>query len=488
MGSNISIPAWLVFSWLLLVAGCIVGPQYQRPQTPAKTQAHYSNLPEGWSEANEPNAFFCWWRSFNDPLIDQLVQRALSANTDILAAVSRVEQASALFEQAQALGLPDVSYQAGRTRTRMSFVLPNITTPMGSFGGRLSTLSTTYSQQISINYLVDLFGRVRRSQRAAMAQVLASQQDAQAVAHAIVAQVVLTRIQIAVAQLMLQIADMNIESLNRSLELTEQRYNAGLASQMELTMARQALVASMASKSLLQQNLGLACNAMDVLCGQPPGQGLQLLGSTPQLPELGPVPTGVPAALLDRRPDVRASELRLSAATEQVGLSIAQLYPDLTLTATGGFMSDTFQDAANLDFAVYSGLIGLAAPIYKGGQLRAAVKAARAAAQEAAYTYAGTVLKAIREVEDALAKHHWLYAQIAQLEQRLALARKAEELARQRYNNGAESILPVFEAQRALHNAENELLVAKGQLWQARVELYLALGGDWALTEEVSDG
>jgi NodT family efflux transporter outer membrane factor (OMF) lipoprotein len=387
----------------------------------------------------------------------------------------------ALLAQAHGIRLPDVSYDASRTRNKMSFVLPNISTPMGDFGGRMTSLSTTYSQQISISYILDLFGRLKRSQRAAAKDLLATEADTQALVHAIVAQVILTRVQIAMQQRLLGIADATIASWQRSLEVTQQRYEGGLVSPLDVKMMKQSLEGAKAQRIAIEQTLALARNALDVLCGQKPGSGEDVTQGLPEMPPLTPIPADLPAALLDRRPDVQASELRLAAATERVGVSIAQMYPDLTLTGTAGFMSDEMKDVVNTDFSTYTAMMGLIAPIYKGGQLRAAVKAAKATTEEAAHTYAGTVLTALREVEDALVKHQMLLRQIEQLERRLQLAQESERMAQDRYIRGAEPILVLLETQRVSRLVENELALAQGQLWLTRIELHLALGGDWGI-------
>jgi NodT family efflux transporter outer membrane factor (OMF) lipoprotein len=470
---------WIVLACCVLVsAGCMVGPDYKRPKTAAEPNAHYQWLPAGWTEAREPDGPSPWWRSFNDPVTTELVDKALRNNTDLKAAVAGVERSVALLAQAHGVRLPDVSFDAGRSRNKMSFVLPDISTPMGDFGGRMTSLSTTYSQQITVSYILDLFGRLRRSERAAVRDLLATEADTQALAHAIVAQVVQSRVQIDMQQRLLGIADATITSWQRSLEVTQQRYEGGLVGPLDVRMMKQNLEAAKAQRIALEQTLALTHNALDVLCGQRPGRGgnLKVL---PDMPPLSPVPADLPAALLDRRPDVQASELRLAAATERIGVSIAQMYPDLTLTGSAGFMSDEMMDMVNTDFSTYTAVIGLMAPIYRGGQLRAGVRAAKATTEEAAQRYAGTVLTALREVEDALVKHQTLLRQIEQLDRRLQLAQESERMAQERYIRGAEPILVLLETQRMSRLAENELALAQGQLWLTRIQLHLALGGDW---------
>jgi multidrug efflux system outer membrane protein len=488
--------AWFLVCCILLVStGCMVGPTYKRPKTAAEPNEHNRWLPSAWPEANEPKGPSRWWQAFNDPVTDDLVSQALNNNTDLKAAVAGVERSTALLAQAHGIRLPDASYSAGRNESKSSFIMPGIDfvipkdgvpvltqdLPLRVPGGLTSSKSTLYSQQISISYIADLFGRLRRTERAAARDLLATQADAQALAHAIVAQVIQTRIQIATQQRLLHIADATIASWERSLEVTEQRYQGGLVSPLDVKLVRQNLEGARAQRIAIEQTLALTSNALDVLCGRRPGLTRQMAENLPATPALTPIPMGLPAALLDRRPDVQAAEFRLAAATERVGVSIAQMYPDLTLTGSAGIMSEKLQDITNSDFSVYTAAVGLTAPLFKGGQLRAGVRAAKAAAEEATQTYAGVVLKAFREVEDAMVKHQMLTAEIEQIERRLQLAQESERMAQERYKRGAEPILVVLETQRVLRMTENDLAVAQGQLWQARIELHLALGGDWGV-------
>jgi outer membrane protein TolC len=224
-------------------------------------------------------------------------------------------------------------------------------------------------------------------------------------------------------------------------------------------------------------------HGLDVLCGKAPETTEELAKTLPPLPELSPVPAGIPAALLDRRPDVRAVEMQLAAATERIGVSIAQMYPDLTLTATGGYAADHFRDLVRSDTEVYAFIVNAFMPLFKGGRLKAGVEAAEASAREAAAQYSGIVLNAMREVEDALAKQQKLSERIEQLTERVVQAQEAERLATQRYLEGVDKFLLVLETERRRRNAENELAIAHGNLWEARVQLFLALGGDWGIDQ-----
>jgi outer membrane protein TolC len=229
----------------------------------------------------------------------------------------------------------------------------------------------------------------------------------------------------------------------------------------------------------VELSLAMARSALDVLLGRQPGASENLPETLSDLPELGPIPVGVPAALLDRRPDVRAAEFSLWAANERVGASIAQLYPDLTLTGSYGSSSSEWRDLGDREFEIYSAITNLAAPIWKGGQIRAQIRAAKARYEELAAEYASTVLKAMQEVEDALTSEQLLQVQIEHRGLQFEESKAAEELSRRRYERGVESLLTVLESERNRRIAEETLTILKGRIWATRLNLHLALGGDW---------
>ena len=214
-----------------------------------------------------------------------------------------------------------------------------------------------------------------------------------------------------------------------------------------------------------------------------PGSSAQLPETLAELPKLEALNLGIPAALLDRRPDVIAAEYTLRSTNEQIGVSIAQLYPDLNLSLMGGRNADVWEDIWIDETEVYSAVFRLAQPIFRGGQLKAQVDASKARFEEAAANYAGTVLVAMKEVEDALVTEQKLQEQLVEVEIRLGEAVAAENLSRERYQRGVETILTVLETERRRRIAETELTVLKGQIWTTRVNLLLALGGDWSAKE-----
>jgi len=469
----------LLMAFFALLPSCTVGPDYSRPKTVVDDIDTYANTPEVVRQDVLVDDIDPWWTQFGDPITTELVRQALINNNSLKSAAANVLQSKALLDQSHGSRLPDVSVSGSRTKAKTS------SPPIMEGGRRIVSHSTAYAADASVSYIVDFFGKLKRTEQAAVADYLSAQATREALTHAVIAQVVKARVQIARSQRLLNIAQETTKNRQQALKIIERRYNSGLVSPLDVYIARENLAASRSLEPQLEQALILAKHSLDVLLGQRP-DGSDLLPETlPELPDLEPVPMGLPAALLDRRPDVRSSELDLAAATERIGVSIAALYPDLTLTASGGYRSERLSKLTIADADVYSVIMSLSAPIWKGGQLRAQVDYSKAAAQKATADYAETVLIALREVEDALVKQQKLQERYELLKKRLQEATKSEKLARQRYLGGAkgvggvESILLMLDTERSRRAAENLLVETASDLFNARVDLFLALGGDW---------
>jgi multidrug efflux system outer membrane protein len=481
---------WTAVGLLGLAAGCTVGPKYKRAETPADRVDRFANAPRRTPDADEIERPDRWWERFGDATTGDLVRKALEQNYDLQAGAARVLQAQAALEQARGQRLPAAAYNLTGDRSKRFFNFGSgdmeLPPPFDQLGSAFSPVTTTWSQSISVTYVMDLFGKLRHAQRAAWATLLASDTSQRAVTNSVIASVIEARVNIATLQRRLDIAQGNIKSWERTAEVTERRYNEGLIGPLAARLARTNLETARAQEPALRISLATAANALDVLLAQPPGASPSLPATLPDLPELEAVPVSVPAALLDRRPDVRSAEFQLMVANERVGISVAQLYPDLALTGSYGFSGTTWNDIwkANAQSEIYSTIMSFSAPIFQGGQLRAQVRAAKARFTELASVYAGTVLTAMREVEDALISERLLQEQLEHATLRVREAQAGEELARQRYEQGIENILTLLESQRERRLAEDMLAILKGQIWIARVRLHLALGGDWGRLEK----
>lgn len=466
--------AVLVAAATALLGACTLGPEPGRPVTAADGApafVHERGLvvdPAGVDL--QP-----WWRSFGDPATVELVERALADNTDLRAAAARVLEAEAALRRAGGARWPQLDLGASGSRVKSSFVLPEI--------GRVSVYSTTYAADLGASYVLDLFGKLKRTEQSAWASLLAEQAGAEAVLHAVVAQVVRARVGVATLDESLAIARDIRSSWERTLATTERRYRSGLVTAVDLYLARENLSSAEAAEVELAASRHQALHALDVLVGRRPGTGGKPPDTLDELPDLAPVPAGLPAELLDRRPDLRRAEAALAAATYGVGAALADLYPSLTLTGSIGPTSDTLSDLTRSEAVVYNAVASLVAPLFTGGQRRAAVAASRARAEQAAAAYAGAVLTALREVEDALVASSSAAERLGHARRRVEEARAADRLARDRYQRGVDPLLRVLETERRVRAAENALLTTTSELWNARIDLFLALGGDWNAAE-----
>ena len=453
---------------VLGVTGCTMGPEPERPVTAADVGESYVHA--GEDPAVELPEVSPWWKSFGDETTVELVELALEKNLDLRVAAARVLEAEAALKKAGGGRLPQVGYGVGASKQRNSFVLPEI--------GRRTIDATTYSYDFSVSWQADLFGRLKRTQQSQWALLLAEEASREAVVHAVVASVVRARVLVATAEWALDINRDITRSWEATTRTVDRRYRAGVAGAVELHLARENLASARASEAVIEGSLEQARLALDVLVGRRPGTAEMLPDTLPELPSLDPVPLGLPAALLDRRPDLRRAEMQLEAATYGVGAAVANLYPDLSLTGSVGENGDRINDLDLSNF-VYNIVANLTGPIFTGGQRRADVDAARARAEQAAASYAGAVLEALREVEEALVVSQATLASYDLTTERVAEARAADRLAKERYQRGVESLLTVLETERRLRLAEQAIIANTGNVWNSRIDLFLALGGDW---------
>ncbi|KPK37421.1 MAG: hypothetical protein AMJ65_14590 [Phycisphaerae bacterium SG8_4] len=469
----ISICLLICASGAVLVTGCMVGPKYERPETAADINDGYFNAGEHITDVNDFGDAGLWWERFGDPITAELVRQMLESNYDLKASAARVLQARAVLSQVHSGLRPELNYALNADRTKFSFSFGPLS------GGRFSFVNQNWSQGISVAYIVDLWGRLKHGEQSALARWLAAGANQQALTNSMIATVIEARINIATLQKRLEIALANTKSRRETLRIVERRYNEGLVGPVDVRLARENLEASLAQEPAVELSLIKAHHALDVVLGRRPGSSQQLSGALDALPDLEPVRIGLPAALLDRRPDVRAAELMVCAANEDVGVSIAQLYPDLTLMANYGTTADRWRDIWERFSETWTAALGVSQPIFAGGRLSAQVREAKARHSELAANYANTVLMAMMEVEDALVSEQMLQKELEHTELRFEQATAAESLSQERYQRGVDSILTVLETERRRRIAEELLVILKAQIWTTRVNLHLALGGDW---------
>lgn len=423
-------------------------------------------MPASWSQAGTGTTKMArsWWESFGDPELNRLMAIALDENMDIRAALHRVEQSRAGMKIAGASLLPaaSASADAGRTRTDPA-------------SGRTTTRNSI-GAGIGINYELDLFGANRANVEGAEARYAGSQYDRDAVALVVMGDVAGTYFNLLNARQRLSIADTNLKNAREVLNIIQARYDAGTVSALDLAQQQASLAASEAARATTLQNVSIAENALAVLLGQVP-QTLAVPGDSLTAITVPAVDPGQPSSLLERRPDIRKSEMELYAANADIGVARAAYFPTITIGLNGSIASTGFGDPASTVLGLAS---ALTAPIFQGGRIEGGVEQATARQKELIENYRKTVLVSLREVEDALTAEKTAERREKLLEQAVAESRKAYSYARQQYDAGIIDFQALLETQNTLLSSEDSYAQARNDRLQAAIDLFKALGGGWS--------
>ncbi|MBN2430625.1 MAG: efflux transporter outer membrane subunit [Acidobacteria bacterium] len=427
-------------------------------------------LPESFSRATASSDLVDrWWESFEQPALTGLIQNTLSDNLDLRAAWRRLDQFSALAVQAGARRYPELSGEASTSRTRSSFYA-------GEELGERSFATNQFPLNLSASYEVDLWGRVASLEEAAGFDLLVSRQDLEAMAISMAAQVAETWFSAVEQETQLKLVADQLAVGQTYLELVELRFGQGLASAVDVYQQRLQVASTRAQIAPTRSQRQVLENQLAVLQGKMPGTAwLDIPAVLPELPELPPA--GMPADLLNKRPDVRAAYLRIMAADRRLGAAVADRYPALRLTARTGFQGRQVQDI--FSNWIYSLAANLTAPLFDGNRRKAEVERNEARVAELINAYGSVLLQAVREVEDALTQEESQRQQLRDLGVQLELARSSLVRARARYANGLSDYLPVLTALQSQQQLERSIISARRQLISYRIQIYRALGGTW---------
>jgi NodT family efflux transporter outer membrane factor (OMF) lipoprotein len=465
---------------LLALAACAVGPDYERPARP---------MPVDWTEkANTldpatsrarggPAEVAEWWKSFRDPELSGLIVRAAESNLDLRLAEARVREARGLRGVAAGALLPEASASAGYSRNRTS---ENVPLPGA---GQQSNL---YQAGFDAAWEIDVFGGIRRTVEAADAGVDAAVEARRNVSVTLLAEVGRNYIEIRGLQAQIAIAFQNLEAQKKTLELTQARFQAGRAAELDVVRARAQVSTTASLIPVLESRRIQATHRLSVLLGGEPGSLRLELAAAAAIPAPPPeVPVGLPSDLLRRRPDIRRAERELAAATARVGAATAELYPKFSLT---GFFA--LQSVSAADFAKWGSRAWSVGPtiqwsLFQGGRLRAQIEVENARQEQAALGYERSILIALQEVEDALTAYAKEQAHRAELANSVEANVRAVDLANQRYAQGLADFLSVLDAQRSLYVTQDALVQSDRQISENLVALYKALGGGWELELEI---
>jgi NodT family efflux transporter outer membrane factor (OMF) lipoprotein len=479
-----------------ILASCAMGPNFVKPKPDVPTQWSATATANGTEGAAHVTAqggqTVAWWSTFDDPTLTSLVQQSAGQNLDVRQAALRIEEAQAQMAVVAGGLWPNVSANAGWSRQRLSTNTPNGAIFGLHFPGLPPTLVNPYSQYqlgLGASWTLDLFGTERRSLEAANAQAQSALEGAHAALLAMMSNVAATYIDLRGAQLRRSILERSLATQRDLLQLTRDRRNAGLTSDLDVENATAEVGTTQAEVPLADREITIDINQLSELMARPPEALRAQLERQQPIPPVPPeVPIGLPSDLARRRPDIRRAEANLHAATAEIGVAISNYFPQLTLTAEGGFqaegLSQLIQTASR--FASLGPAIEL--PIFEGGRLRATVRLQRVKAKEAAVAYAQTVLAALQQVEDALAAYGADQARRTSLETAVTASRSARSLARERYQSGVASFIDVLDAERTEEQNEVSLADAQTAVSADLVQLYRALGGGWESSDSAQQG
>jgi multidrug efflux system outer membrane protein len=457
--------------FVLALSGCAVGPT---PVTPApeslEVPGQFTVVPAA-ALSPETVDLVRWWQAFDDPTLTSLVAEGLAANMDIESAGARVRQARAALRSTRADWLPTVSVGASATRR---------TSDSSGAADGFDLDVTTYDAGFDAAYEVDLFGGVRRSVQASSADLAATQADLHAVQLSIAAEVARTYLDARLAQRRLDIASANLASQDETLQIVDWRVQAGLVGALDLEQARQLRAQTAATIPSREQEYASAVNRLGVLLGKSRAAVEPRLTHPEQPSEipLAPMPPiALPADVVRRRPDVTSAERSLAAETARIGVREAELYPALRLSGSFGGTGLSWDDIT--DASIGTLVASIAAPVFQGGRLRAAVEQQRAAAAGALANYRGVVLLALEETENALVAVGTSQRRETELIKAEEAARNSTVLARSQYQAGLIDFQSLLEAERGLLTTGDSRATARANRATSLVQLYKALGGGW---------
>jgi outer membrane protein, multidrug efflux system len=468
---------------IVLLAGCAVGPDFHRPETP---------VPPGWSGLSTPSTpqasittpqpahLVEWWKTFDDPMLTSLVERAIASNLDLRQAGARVRQARATRGIAVSGLWPEIDASASYNRSL------NSSASIGSTGS--STLQPTlipsardlFQAGLDAAWEIDLFGGVRRGVEAAQADLQAAVEDSRDVLVSLVAEVGINYVSLRGYQQQILIAQHNLATQKHTAEITRKRYEAGFVSGLDAANAN-ALVATTESQiPVLESAAQAAIYSLSVLLALQPAALAEELKSDNPIPTTPPeVPVGLPSDLIRRRPDIRRAEAQLHAATANIGVATADLFPKFSLTGSFGFLSNDVSSLGNFSSRFWSYGPSLTWPIFTAGRIWWNIELQKAIKEQDLAAYEQAILRALKDVETALVAYAKEQERINSLVVAVANNRKAVDLSTKLYVAGKSDFLNVLVAQRSLNSSEDALVQSTRTLATDLIALYKALGGGW---------
>ena len=456
---------------LLALAGCAVGPDYQRPVV--KTPDVFRNEPTA-GDAHSL-ADLAWWNVYQDDQLKELIRLSLLDGYDARIAAARVEQSRAISDEVHGQRFPGVGYAANADRGRNTQLGNAYTQGNGN-------TASGFDGYLAAAWELDLWGRVRRLDEAARAQYLASEEARRGVLLSLVSEVATSYFELLELDDELAIAHRATDSFDDSLKLFKQRLEGGVASRLETASAEAASAISAARVPALESQIAIKENQISVLIGRSPGAILRGRPLTAQTLPPG-VPAGLPSELLERRPDVRQAEAAAHAANAGIGVTVGGFLPRIGLSALLGAVSPQLDNITSRKAGLWSVGAQATGPLFQGGGLHGQYYGAKAAWEEAKLRYQQTALNAFADVADALVSGQKLVEVRTQQERAVRAYEDAVKVSKQRYASGNANYFEVLQAQQQLFPAEAALAQTRRDELITVVQLYKALGGGWKLPD-----
>ena len=476
-----------------LLSGCMVGPDYRRPDLPAPpAYVEAASTPQTAIAANEVD-LRAWWRVFNDPALDQLIAEGLAGSPDLDAAGARLRQAREQERIAQAALLPQLNGSAAAISYNSNRKSPSSAAKSGSGAAGGSSASggsqlsipnhlSLYSVGFDATWEVDLFGGVRRQVEAAHDNAEAAAWNRRDGEVSLTGEIANDYWSLRAIQARIALAQVQVQRRGQLLDLIRLRRQHGFVTELDVNQQATQISTAAAELAQLQAQERVQMHALAVLVGQPPEALIQQLQATGAALPAPPASlwVGAPSDLLERRPDVRVAERQLAAANAQVGVQEANLYPKLNLLGLASFAGTSLGDLFSSNNLSSVGVGMVTAPIFTGGRTKAAIGSAKAQQAQALDSYRSTFLGALRDVEDALSQYRAEDARRAQLAGAEAAAASSYRIAQDQYRVGMVDFTSVLQAQDSLIAAQDQLSQSDGQRLSDLVALYKALGGGWS--------
>ena len=461
--------SFITVLFLALITACApVGPNYIPPETEAPKQWNAPLRGGLMEQVKNHTALSTWWKTLDDPILTDLIQKAISGNLDLKDARSRVRAARARRGISEARLFPVVDVSATATKNRLS---------EERYGGDDYSL---YSAGFDASWEVDVFGGTRRSIEAATANLEAQQEAMRDVMVSLLSEVALNYLDVRTFQLGIEVANQNLNAQERSYRLALSRFEAGLTNELSVQQASYNMESTRSKIPILRTGLVKAVNRLSILLGLQPGA---LHGELKQ-PAHIPVPplevaVGVPAEALRRRPDIRRAERLLAAQTAQVGVATADLYPRFTLLGSIGLETLSLGNVFSASGLAY--LIGpsITWPVFNAGAIRSNIQVQTELQEQALIQYESTILTALEDVENAMVAYAEEQNRMKALKASASAAERAVLLSESQYQAGLTDFTNVLDAQRSLLSFQEQLAKSKGNVTSNLVRLYKALGGGW---------